>query len=71
MRYTDPIAKSKTDTEYAGGEIFKQLIEEGTIVDFNEDIRKMNLIVFTLDKFCYTGKTTQADEIWCYILLVT
>ena len=71
MRYTDPIAKSKTDTEYAGGEIFKQLIEEGTIVDFNEDIRKMNLIVFTLDKFCYTGKTTQADETRAYILINT
>ena len=71
MRYTDPIAKSKTDTEYAGGEIFKQLIEEGTIVDFNEDIRKMGLIVFTLDKFCYTGKTTQATETRAYILIDT
>ena len=40
MRYTDPIAKSKTDTEYAGGIIFKQLVEEGTIVDFNENIRE-------------------------------
>ena len=37
MRYTDPIAKSKTDTEYVGGIIFKQLVEEGTIVDFNEN----------------------------------
>ena len=71
MRYTDPIAKSKTDTEYVGGIIFKQLVEEGTIVDFNENIREMGLIVFTLDKFCYTGKTTQADETRAYILIDT
>ena len=71
MRYTDPIAKSKTDTEYAGGIIFKQLVEEGTIVDFNEDVRKMGLIVFTLDKFCYTGKTTPAIETRAYILIDT
>ena len=71
MRYTDSIAKSKTDTEYVGGIIFKQLVEEGTIVDFNENIREMGLIVFTLDKFCYTGKTTQADETRAYILIDT
>ena len=51
MKYTDPIAKSLTDTEYAGGVIFKQLVEEGTIVPFDEDIQKLNMLVFTLDRF--------------------
>lgn len=71
MRYTDHIAKSQTDTEYAGGEIFKQLVEEGTIVPFDGEITKMGLIVFTLDRFCYTGKTTKATDTRAYILIDT
>ena len=54
MRYTDPIAKSKTDTEYAGGIIFKQLVEEDTnsfddppnyvimVLDFTHDMVNSN-----------------------------
>lgn len=71
MKYTDPIAKSLTDTEYAGGVIFKQLVEEGTIVTFDEDIQKLNMLVFTLDRFCYTGKTTKATDVRAYILIDT
>lgn len=71
MRYTDNIAQSKNDTEYAGGEIFKDLVEEGTIVPFDGDVRKQGFQVFTLDKFCYTGKTTQASDTRAYILIDT
>lgn len=71
MRYTDHIAKSQTDTEYAGGEVFKQLVEEGTIVPFNDDIYSTGLIVFTLDRFCYTGKVTKATDTRAYILIDT
>ena len=69
MKYTDPIAKSLTDTEYAGGIIFKQLVEEGTIVPFDGDVLKQDAIVFTLDKYCYLGKTTKAIETRAYLLV--
>ncbi len=69
MKYTDPIAKSLTDTEYAGGIIFKQLVEEGTIVPFDGDVKKQNAILFTLDKYCYLGKTTATIETRAYLLV--
>lgn len=71
MRYTDNIAQSKNDTEYAGGKIFKDLVASGTIVPFDGDVRKQGSQVFTLDKFCYTGETTQASDVRAYILIDT
>lgn len=61
--------KSLTDTEYAGGIIFKQLVEEGTIVPFDGDVQKQNAILFTLDKYCYLGKTTAPNETRAYLLV--
>lgn len=69
MKYTDPIAKSLTDTEYAGGIIFKQLVEAGTIVPFDGDVKKQGAILFTLDKYCYLGKTTAPIETRAYLLV--
>lgn len=71
MRYTDNIAQSKNDTEYAGGKIFKDLVASGTIVPFEGEVRKQGSQVFTLDKFCYTGKNTQASDTRAYILIDT
>lgn len=69
MKYTDPIAKSLTDKDYTGGIIFKQLVEEGTIVPFEGDVKTQGMILFTLDKYCYLGKTTAPNETRAYVLI--
>lgn len=71
MRYTDKILQSKNDTEYAGGQIFKELVAAGTIVDFEGDVRAQGSQVYTLDSYCYTGTTVNATTIRAYILIDT
>lgn len=71
MKYTAPVPQSLTDKEFAGGKVFTQLVEEGTIVPYEGDVKKENCLVFQLNKYCYTCRTLPPSETRAYILMDT